>query len=68
MKPEGELFPQPLNQFVITARWVSGKGWSCAIGFRPLGATIRDCDLESYDGLSGSELLDVIDVVLGSRL
>lgn len=68
MKDQAEFFPAPLDQFVITARWVSGKGWSMAVGFRPLGAALRDSDLETYDSLSGSELLDVIDVVVGSRL
>lgn len=47
---------------------VDGEGWVCRIRFKRAGEARAHSSYELYDRLTLAELLDVVDVVLGTSL
>jgi hypothetical protein len=65
MKQE-PLFIGAVEAAVISAHYVLGEGWVCRLQLRRQYEQWEDARSESYDRLSTDELLEVLDITLGT--
>lgn len=66
MDGEQQLFTGAVEAAIISARFVLGEGWVLRLQLRRQFEDWEDARTEEYDRLTTDELVDTLDVTLGT--